>query len=448
MMSRSIPAAFLVLFFLLAGCSQSYYRQGLAASEKGDYDQALALLYKAVQERPDDSPAWRELGMAWYRTDSLGKAEEAFAASNRISPNALSNFYLGLIFERTGEIDKAIRVYGAAANLQGDGRTRKLIRDRLGVLIDRQLADDARRAVRGEDTLSVRSLPENSIAVINFNGSYLPPDIRPLALGLAEFIAMDLSKVSALKVLERVKINVILDELKLGESSYTDSRLAPRMGRLLGSRRIVLGTVTGAGDSGFRIDGRLVNTVDGKASGTRSDEGNLDRFFGVEKRFVFALLDTMGIAISKTERDAIEEVPTESFLAFMAFSKGLSYERQGMYGDARNSFRDATNQDPDFGEAASLADKMELSSSYDREIKGEPSSRAKSFEEAVAPSIKPEGEGTAMDQIQAANLVNGNFIMNDELYWNFGSFPSPPPGGGPIWNGYGRIAIRGHLDAN
>lgn len=446
-MSRSIPAALLVLLLLLAGCGGSYYRQGLAASEKGDYDQALALLYSAVQERPDDYRAWRELGMAWYRTDSLGNAEEAFAASNRINPNALSNFYLGLIFERTGEIDKAIRVYGAAANLQGDGRTRKLIRDRLGVLIDGQLAEDARRAVRGEDTLSVRSLPENSVAVINFNGASLPPDIQPMALGLAEFVAMDLSKVSALKVLERVKINVILDELKLGESSYADSRLAPRMGKLLGSREIVVGAVTGAGESGFRIDGLLVNTVDGDVRGAQPKEGDLKRFFDVEKKFVFALLDTMGIEISKTERDAIEEVPTESFLAFMAFSKGLSYEQRGMYDEATSSFREAGREDPGFVEASSLAGKMQMTSAYRGEMKGAPSGRGKSFEQEVASSIQSEGAGTGMDGIQAANLVNGNFIMSNELYWDFGSYPIAPPGGGPIWDGYGTIIIRGHLDA-
>jgi tetratricopeptide (TPR) repeat protein len=446
-MSRSIPAAFAVLCLVLAGCASSSYRQGLAASEKGNYDQALALLYKAVQERPDDSRAWRELGMAWFRTDSLGKAEEAFAASNRIRPNALSNLYLGLIFERTGENDKAIRVYGAAANLDGDGRTRKLIRDRLGVLIDRQLAADARTAVRGEDTLSVKSLPKNSIAVINFNGIYLPPDIKPMALGLAEFVAMDLSKVSELKVLERIKINVILDELKLGESSYADSRLAPRMGKLLGSRRIVLGAVTGAGKSGFRIDGLLVNTVDGKIRGAQTKEGDLNRFFDVEKKFVFALLDTLGIEISKKERDAIEEVPTESFLAFMAFSKGLSYERLGMYDDAGKSFRDASAKDPGFAEASSLAMKMDMTSSYGKELKGPPSTRGKSFEQDVAPSMETGGTKGDMDRIQAANLVNGGFLMNDELYWNYGSYPTDPPGGGPVWSGYGRIIIRGHLDA-
>jgi len=448
MMSRSIPAALLVLFLLNAGCAQSYYRQGIAASDRGDYDAALGLLYKHVAERPDDHRAWRELGMAWYRTDSLDKAEEAFATSNKISPNAISNLYLGLIFERTGEIDRAIRVYTAAGNLQGDGQTRKMIRDRLNVLIDRQLIEDARQAVRGEDTLSVTSLPENSIAVINFNGSYLPVDIQPMALGLAEFIAMDLSKVSQLKVLERVKINVILDELKLGESNYTDIRVAPRVGKLLGSRRIVLGTVTGAGESGFRIDGRLVNTIGGESSGTQSNEGHLDQFFRVEKEFVFALIDTLGIEISKRERDAIEEVPTESFLAFMAFSRGLSYERQGMYDAAGESFKDAHERDPGFIQASSLSNKMQNISSYNTELSGEPSSRTKSFEQKAASSMKAEEMEVGLGQIQAANLINGDFIATDELYWRYGSWAIAPPGGGPVWRGYGIITIKGNPDAN
>ncbi len=447
-MPRPIPATLLVLVLLVAGCAQGYYSRGRSASEKGDYDTALDMLYKAVGERPDDHRAWREIGMAWYRTNSLDKAEEAFATSNRISPNMLSNFYLGLIFERTGEIDKAIRVYGAAGNLQGDGRTGKLIRDRLSVLIDRRLVEDARRAVIGEDSLTVDSLPENSIAVINFDGSNLSPDLQPMALGMAEFVAMDLSKVSSLKVLERVKINVILDELKLGESSYADSRVAPRVGKLLGSRKIVLGTVTGAGESGFRIDGRLVDTAGGGVSGTRSDEGDLDRFFDVEKRFVFAILDTLDIEISKAERDAIEEIPTESFLAFMAFSKGLFYESRGMYDDASSAFDEAGKEDPGFIQASGLAGKMQQASSYSGGSEGGASSQTEGFEQEVASSMETEGIEAGVDQIQAANLLNGNFIASDELYWNYGSFAIAPPGGGPVWKGYGIIIIRGNLDGD
>ena len=446
-LSRITPAAIGVCSLLVAGCAQSYHGQGVAASEKGDYDTALPLLYKAVKEAPDDSKAWRDLGVALYGADSLAQAEQAFAASNRISPNAMSNLYLGLIFERAGEIERAIRVYTAAARLQGSGQTRKMIHERLDVLIDAQLAEDARRAVRGEDTLSVQSLPENSIAVINFDGSNLPANLQPMALGMAEFVSMDLSKVSQLKVLERVKINVILDELQLAESKYADTHVGPRLGKLLGSRKIVLGTVIGSGESGLRVDGRLVNTIGGTSSGTQSSEGQLDQFFRVEKKFMFALIDTLGIELSKEERDAIEKVPTESFLAFLAFSEGLTSARDGRYDDAARSFKDAGALDHGFTQASILADKMQNMSAYSAESKGAPSSRAKSFERTVIASMNAEATG-GIDHVQAASLIDGNFISSNELYWRFGSLATPPPGGGPVWAGYGTVIIRGNPDAH
>jgi tetratricopeptide (TPR) repeat protein len=438
MMSRSIPVVLLVFTLLITGCTQSYYRQGLAASEQGDHDTALDLLYKAVGERPDDHLAWREIGLAWYNTGALEKAEEAFATSNRISPNALSNLYLGLIFEDTGQIDRAIRVYSAAANLQGKGRTKEMIDGRLGILIDKRLTDEARLAVLQEDSLNVDSLPENSIAVINFDGSNLSADLQPIALGLAEFVAMDLAKVSELKVLERMKINVILDELQISESNYSNTAVGPRVGKLLGSSKIVLGSVNSTGDEGFRVDGRLVDTADGKVSGTRSGEGSLDEFFNVEKQFVFGILDTLGIEISKEERDAIEEVPTESFLAFMSYSKGLFYERRGMHSDAARSFRSAGNADPGFIQATNLAGKMENAAS----------AGSSGFKRDVTASMRREDSQGSLGTIQSANLINSSFITDTELYWTLGSLAAPPPGGGPVWHGYGIIIIRGDFDAN
>ena len=444
-MSRYIPILLLTAALLSAGCAQSLYTQGRIASEDGDYDTALARLYEAVGEAPDDFQAWREIGTVYYNQGVLGKAEEAFASSNRIRPNALSNFYLGLIFEQTGEIDKAIRVYGAAINLYGSGKDRKMIEERLDVLIDKKLIKEAQVAVRDEDSLSVISTPENSIAVINFDGSNLPPDLEPLALGLAEFTAMDLAKVSGLKVLERLKINVILDELKISESEYADPALAPRVGRLLGSRNVVLGSVTTSGETGFRIDSRTIDTEKGTASGTEPMQGELDQFFSVQKEFVFSLLDTLGIALSKSERDAIEEVPTEDFLAFMSYSKGLFYEKRGMHRDAARSFSSASSQDPGFSLAADMSVKMGSTADYDGQ--GKPGKGRSKFEKKISSSMRGSDEG-GLGSVQAANLANGNFILDPELYWFFGSYPAAPPGGGLGGTGFGTIFIEGNMDAD
>ncbi|MBN2070977.1 MAG: tetratricopeptide repeat protein [Candidatus Krumholzibacteriota bacterium] len=445
-MSRYIPIILLIAALLSAGCAQSLYTQGKRASDGGDYDTALSILYEAVGEAPDDFMAWREIGIAYYNQGVLSKAEEAFASSNRIRPNALSNFYLGLIFEQTGEIDKAIRVYGAAINLYGDGETKDMIEGRLGVLIDKKLINEARMAVRDEDSLSVVATPRNTIAVINFDGSNLPREIEPLALGLAEFTAMDLAKVGDLKVLERLKINVILDELELGESGFADPVNAPRIGKLLGSRNVVVGSVTSTGKEGFRIDSRIVDTEESSLSGTKPMQGELGRFFDVQKEFVFSLLDTLGVQISKKERDAIEEVPTESFLAFMSYSKGLFYERRGMYGDAARSFREASTQDPGFSAASGMAAKMTSTSDYND--KGKPGRGGSDFERKVTSSMQKGSEEGGLGSVQAANLANNQFIMNTDLYWLYGSYAIEPPGGGPVGKGFGTIMIWGNLDAD
>ncbi len=447
-MIRSVPAAFLILIFLAGGCSQSLYMKGKTASDAGDYPAAVSALYESIGENPGNYEAWYQLGLAYYRQGALEKAEEAFSSSNKIKPNADSNYYLGLIFEQTGQIDKAIRVYGAAVRMSGGGKTKELIEGRLGVLIDNRLTAEAREAVRKEDSLSTVSIPENSIAVISFDGSTLPPELEPLALGLAEFTAIDLAKVSSLRVLERLKIDVILDELKIGESRYADPSLAPRVGRLLGSRNVVLGSVTGTGDNSFRLDGKLVNTVDDVITGAPPEEGELDRFFKVQKSFVFDLIDTLGIKLSKKERDAIEEVPTESFLAFMAYGKGLGYERKGMYGEALESFKEAGKHDPGFHQASGMAGKMEQAQIYSGGTGGGQGSSTGEFEKMVSGSMKADEMQAGMGQVQASNLINSNFIMNNELYWYFGNGALAPPGGGPVWSGYGTILIKGELDAD
>ena len=127
----------------------------------------------------------------------------------------------------------------------------------------------------------------------------------------------------------------------------------------------------------------------------------------------------------------------------MAFSKGLEYESRGMYDDASRAFGEAGAADPGFIQASSLAGKMEQAALYGS---GGGSSQTEGFEQSVVTSMGTEGDG--MDDMLAANLVNSNFIVSEELYWNYGSWALAPPGGGPVWRGFGIIIIRGNLDAD
>src|SRR5204863_174871 len=74
--------------------------------------------------------------------------------------------------------------------------------------------------------------------------------LTPLGFGLAELLVTDLSVSSQLQMLDRLRIDAILRELALVDSGVTDPRAAPRVGRLMGARRLLIGSVRGRAASG------------------------------------------------------------------------------------------------------------------------------------------------------------------------------------------------------
>lgn len=64
---------------------------------------------------------------------------------------------------------------------------------------------------------------------------------RAMAKGLAAMIIADLSKVPGLKVLEREKVQLLVNEAKLGDSGLADKDSAVRSGRLMRAEKVVVG---------------------------------------------------------------------------------------------------------------------------------------------------------------------------------------------------------------
>jgi tetratricopeptide (TPR) repeat protein len=72
----------------------------------------------------------------------------------------------------------------------------------------------------------------------------------------------------------------------------------------------------------------------------------LDQLFDMEKRLVLDLFTNLNVQLSTAERNAIEQRPTRSLAAFLAYSRGLELEDQGRYDEASRSFDNALRIDP------------------------------------------------------------------------------------------------------
>lgn len=352
-MNKKLNYLLIIILLLFCGCSQTFYSQGRNFFEKDQYDLAIDSFYKEIAKNPQNASAWRELGVTYFKKGNLEKAEDALEQANLIKPDARTHLFFGLIFEKQKQYDKAVSAYAASLNLNPNKKTKEMLTAHIDELLLKKFSTEVNVAIENEQKIQTDTITSNSIAVVNFDGSKLDPDYTPIAVGLAEFTSADLAKVKSLNVIERLKIDVILDELKLSESGYIESSSAPRVGRLLGTGKIITGSILGIGEENFRLDGMIINTVDSTLQKSGTTEGAIKDIFNLQKQFVFNIIDELGISLTVAERDAIQEVPTESYLAFLSFSRGLYYEKKGMFDAAQQEYNNALSFDGNFQAANS-----------------------------------------------------------------------------------------------
>lgn len=431
----------IVIILLLAtiGCSHTAYMEGRRLTDQGNYDLAITILYDEIKQDPGNAGAWRELGVAFYKKNDPIKASEALLQANNIMPDARTNLYLGLIHEKEKNINAAIESYRVALSLKPKSKTAERIQVRMDYLISQKMTADAMDAIRNESALKSADIPSNTIAVVDFDPTHLPPELAPISKGLAEMTSLDLAKVASLNVVDRLKIDLILKELNLGNSEYADPKFSPRMGRLVGSRNIVTGALYGLGEETIRLDGAVVNTQDSSTVAMPPTEGDMAQFFKLQKDFVFRVIDKLGIELTAEERDAIEEVPTESYLAFMAYSRGLDFKSKGMYQEAAGQFNDAARMDNGF----MVAKQQQAITTRQAAAKLQATQSASQVETVMIEAADFEITAESLDRMQAAILNQAGFIRVNDAFNNFGNPTYSPP---RIGDGDGVIIIRGVFD--
>ena len=312
----------------------------------------LAVLEAERARHPDDAEAMLRLGAAYYRAQRLDRARDVLTAGVALHPSFPMLTYLGLAYEGLARYDSALAVYRRAEPLASSGAERRELESRRIAVTRQALAEAARDAVARERTLAGTAPTPNTVAVLPWTYLGAADSLRPLERGLAHLLVTDLAKVGSLRLLERERVQALVDELELGAGARTEARTAARSGRLLGAERVVQGSFGEAPRGrGVRLDANAVTTTSGRVAATGTATNRLTELFTMEKSVVFALLEQLGITLSPAERQAISERPTQDLQAFLAFSRGLADEDRGDYAAAAAQFSAAARRDPSFREA-------------------------------------------------------------------------------------------------
>jgi TolB-like protein len=209
----------------------------------------------------------------------------------------------------------------------------------------------ARQAIAVEAQLRPDTLSVRTVGVLPFDQTGLDTSMTALGYGLADLLRVDLSKSSQLRIVDRLRLDAIMRELALGTSGRADSSSAPRVGRLVQARRVVFGALdTRSGAMGVNVG--VADASTRQVQQAAAAQMRLDDILDTEKQIAFRLFESLGITLTPAERAAVEERPTKSIAAFLAYGRGARYDTELRFQDAITEYREALRLDPDFTLAA------------------------------------------------------------------------------------------------
>jgi len=197
-----------------------------------------------------------------------------------------------------------------------------------------------------------------TLAVTFFDTNTTDPKLEPLGRGLASMLITDLSPLEALQVVERARMSELLAEIELQKSPYVDKSTAVSVGKGLGAEWVLTGAVATL-EPDMRLDARLVEVSTGKVLETESVVGPISEFFLLEKELATSILDKLEVRTSTRETARMGRVATESFEAFVAYSRGLEALDRGSLEDARKALEDALGHDDRFNLATSMLEELQ-----------------------------------------------------------------------------------------
>lgn len=196
------------------------------------------------------------------------------------------------------------------------------------------------------------------VAVSYFDNNSPEAAHAPLAKGLADMLITDLSQVSALRIVERSRLDDVLGELKLQRSKYFDPKTAQKLGRGLGAAYILTGGYLVVGDT-MRVDARVVRVATAEVIAAADVKGETAEFFALEKELVELLVGALEVKLDFATKTKLRRNQTQSFAAWQQYSAGLAAQDAGDADAARRAFRAALAADPQYQAARTATERLQ-----------------------------------------------------------------------------------------
>jgi tetratricopeptide (TPR) repeat protein len=352
----------LLLGGLIIGCGNSNLRRGRSLLKQNQYAEAIARLEAAERDSPENWLIKRELGIAYYRNAQNDKAIEKLIQTIKIRPrNGRSLLYLGLCYEQQEKYAEAVSVYRVYNQLSVLDPLRKELQARIRDVHLKELQKEVKQNLSAVEAERIQPPEPNTMAILYFRNLSQTEELTPLLKGIAEILTTDFGKVQSLRLVERIKLQILLDEMQLSTSEFFDQVQSPKAGRLLGASQLISGGIERLSATSLQINAGAIITATGELRGDGAQAtGALSEVLALEKVLFFDLIKDLGVKLSEAEIETIKPLPTKNVIAFVAFCKGLDFEDKNQLDEAIAQYNRAVQLDPAFALARQKREQISI----------------------------------------------------------------------------------------
>jgi TolB-like protein len=226
----------------------------------------------------------------------------------------------------------------------------------------RRWSTRTRSLLLAASTLTVSALPlaaqsaaqKPTLAVLYFTNSALVDNASyaPLSKGMAEMLITELSQNNAVRVVERDRLQSLIEEQNLQNSDRVDKETAVKLGKTLGARHMLLGTFVIDPKKNMRIDVRAVNTETSQIEYTESVTGPADNLLQLVMQLGTKV--NAGLKLPALKTASVTSPASKSpnqFKAVMAMSQAIDAEDHKDKTKAVSLYKQAIALNPDFDRA-------------------------------------------------------------------------------------------------
>ncbi len=187
-------------------------------------------------------------------------------------------------------------------------------------------------------------------------------EMQPLSLGLADMMITELSNNPNIRVVERDRLQKLMEEQNLGAGDRVDANTAARMGKILGAGHVIIGSYVTDPRGRMRMDVRAVNVETTGIEHTESIMDKQDNVLDIVSNLAAKL--NKGMKLPAVEKRTAMSRPTKSddggdaaavsspkkvpFQALMLYSRGLAAKDNGKNDEATQLFKASLAKFPDY----------------------------------------------------------------------------------------------------